>query len=305
MHEFHLNSVDLNLLLVFNRIYIRQSLTLAAEDLGRTQSALSHALDRLRVLFDDPLFVRTSNKMQPTLRAEELAPAIKEAVLSIKNVFIPSNQFVPEKLIRTFSISMSDYCQMVILPELLEILHRKAPGVEIEIATPTNPDFENGLASGVFDLVIGNKDMAAGVMQQVLFEDRFVCLINKELELKAERISIQEYITHPHILFTTRGKSDRLIERALLKHGVQRKVAARVPNIMVIPYILKHSPYIVTIPLKLAESLSFEWLRFVPPPVELPGLPIMQYWHAVSQHDPSHSWLRFNIHDLFKDDRGG
>ncbi len=305
MHEFHLNGIDLNLLLVFNRIYIRQNLTLAAEDLGRTQSALSHALERLRVLFDDPLFVRTASKMQPTRRAEELAPAIKEAVLSIKNVFIPSNQFVAEKLVRTFSISMSDYCQMVILPRLLEVLHQKAPDVDIEVLTPTNPEFENGLASGQFDLVVGNKDMAAGVMQQILFEDRFVCLINREMELQADEVSIQEYISHPHILFTTRGKSDRLIERTLSKLGIQRKVAARVPNVMVIPYILKHSPYIVTIPLKLAESLSFEWLKIVAPPVELPGLPIMQYWHSVSQHDPSHSWLRSNIHEIFNDDGCG
>ncbi len=299
MKEIHLNNIDLNLLLVFRRIYIRQNLTLAAEDLGRTQSALSHALERLRHLFNDPLFVRTSKKMKPTKRAEDLATPIQEALSSINNVFLPPNQFSSENLKRTFTISISDYCQVVVLPRLMNYLHKNAPGVDIEILSPSGSELQKNLESGMPDLIIGNKDLGSGIMQQGLFEDEFVCMVNNNHDLSRGIRTIGDFTNYSHILFTTKGKGDRLIEQTLKKKGIQRKVAMRIPNVLVIPMIIQTSPYIVTLPLKLAESLDIGWVKILKPPLKLPKLPIYQYWHTASHNDPAHSWFRNSIQNLF------
>lgn len=300
MKEIHLKDVDLNLLLIFHRIYIRQNLTLAAEDLGRTQSAVSHALERLRSLFADPLFVRSSRIMKPTPRAEALSKPIKEAITAAGSVFLPPDQFSAKSLKRTFTISMSDYCQVVVLPLLMKLLLKEAPGVGIEVPSLQGPDLQAGLESGFLDLVIGNKDFGAGIMQQVLFEDEFICLINNHHQLAGKEITLSDYTDYAHILFTTRGKGDRLIEETLRKQGIKRKIAVRLPNVLVIPKIILETPYLVTLPLKLAYSLDISQLEIQTPPVALPRLPIMQYWHSSQQNDPAHQWLRQCIHQILQ-----
>ncbi len=300
MKEIHLKDIDLNLLLIFHRIYIRKNLTLAAEDLGRTQSAMSHALERLRVLFDDPLFVRSSKTMKPTPRAEALSDPIKEAITAAGHVFLPPEEFSAGALKRSFTISMSDYCQVVVLPKLMKMLLKEAPGVSIEVPSLQGSNLQAELESGYLDLVIGNKDFGAGVMQQVLFEDEFICLVNDRHKLVKSGMTTADYTGYAHVLFTTKGKGDRLIEETLKKKGIRRDVALRLPNVLVIPKVILETPYIVTLPLRLAHSLEIGRLKKLPPPVPLPNLPIMQYWHSSQQNDSAHKWLRHCIHGVLQ-----
>ncbi|MCP4756490.1 MAG: LysR family transcriptional regulator [Proteobacteria bacterium] len=297
MKIIHLKNIDLNLLLVFDCIYREESLTLAGERLGRTQSAVSHALERLRSVFDDPLFVRTSKKMRPTSRAQELALPIQRALETIQEVLVPPERFSPEKLERTFSLSMSDYCEMVILPSLMESLWQRAPNVRIEVLSPATSDAQQGLETGTFDLIIGNKDVSSGIYQQKLFEDEFVCMVNENHSEIQDEITLENYLKYPHVLFSPRGKGDRLVAECLKKQNLKRKVSLQVPHILVIPRVLKNTPYIVTLPRKLANALDLTALQLLKPPIDLPKLPIMQYWHETMHHDPTHVWLRRMIQE--------
>ncbi len=292
MKHIHLNSIDLNLLLVFDCIYAEQSLTLAGQRLGRTQSAMSHALERLRGIFNDQLFIRTSNKMRPTSRAIELAEPIGKALQAINHVFVPATEFDPKNLNRIFRISMSDYCEMVVLPRLMEFLCQNAPGVRIEILSPATTDPQKGLEAGIFELVIGNKDVETGIYQQQLFDDLFVCMVSNANETVKDQINLKQYKEGFHIIFSTRGKNDRLLEECLKTHKINRKIALKVPNITVIPSVLEKTSYIVTLPLKTAKSLNMKSLKILTPPLKLPTLPIMQYWHEAVHKDPAHRWLR-------------
>ncbi len=298
MKTIHLKNIDLNLLLVFDCIYRERNLTLTGEKLGRTQSAISHSLERLRSIFNDPLFVRTPKQMRPTARSEELILPIRNALESIHDALTPPGQLVPEQLEKTFKISMSDYCEMVILPILMEFLSQNAPGVKIEVLSPATIDPQRGLESGVFDLVIGNKDLETGIYQQKLFEDMFVCMMREKHETIKNKISLDDYLQFSHIIFSPRGKSDRLVEGELKSKGIKRNIALRVPDIMVIPSVLKKTSFIVTLPLKLAESFDTDRLKILNPPLELPVLPIMQYWHEALHNDPAHSWFRKVIQNL-------
>jgi len=299
MNEIHLKNIDLNLLLIFDCIYQEKSLTIAGERLGRTQSAISHSLERLRKLFDDPLFVRTSKIMRPTPRAHELSTPIKKALTTIQEALAPSASFLPKRLEKTFIISMSDYCEMVILPNLMETLHLEAPQIKVEVLSPATTGPQQGLESGVFDLIIGNRDVSSGILQQRLFEDEFVCLVSNSHPEIQQEITLQQYLDASHVLFSPRGKEDRL-EKSLKKLGIKRNIALQVPDIMVIPYVLKKTPFIVTFQRKLAEALKVNYLQILKPPVELPNIPIMQYWHEAMNNDPAHRWLRKLIHTTQK-----
>jgi DNA-binding transcriptional LysR family regulator len=297
MKTIHLKNIDLNLLLIFDCIYQEESITGAGERMGRTQSAISHALDRLRNLFDDPLFVRTSNKMRPTPRAQQLAGPIQMALKNIQDVLVLPDQFAPEKLDRSFTISMSDYCETVILPPLMRLLSQQAPFVKLEVLAPATSDPQQGLDSGVFDLIIGNKDVSRGIFQQKLFDDEFVCMVSSDHQEIRSELTLEKYQTASHIIFAPSGRKDRL-ENSLKKHGIKRNVALQVPHILVIPQILKHTPYLVTLPRKLAEALDVTFLRTLQPPLKLPSIPVMQYWHEAMNIDPSHRWLRKMIHSV-------
>ena len=133
MNEIDLQATDLNLLHVFDCIYREGNLTRVGERLARTQSAVSHALERLRIQFADPLFVRTSEGMRPTPRANELAPGIAEALRAVRAVLQDPERFEPISLERVFRLSMSDYSETIVLPPLIEALREHAPGVQIEV----------------------------------------------------------------------------------------------------------------------------------------------------------------------------
>ena len=295
MKTIHLKNIDLNLLLIFDCIYQEQSITRAGERMGRTQSAISHALDRLRNLFDDPLFVRTSNKMRPTPRAQQLAGPIQMALKNIQDVLILPDRFSPAKLERSFTISMSDYCETVILPPLMRLLSLQAPLVKLEILAPATSDSQYGLDSGAFDLIIGNKDVNTGIFQQKLFEDEFVCMVSSDHQEIKNELTLEMYQATSHIIFAPSGKKDRL-EKSLRKQGVKRNVVLQVPHILVIPQILRDTPYLVTLPRKLAEALDITFLRTLQQPLALPKMPVMQYWHEAMNIDPAHNWLRKMIY---------
>ena len=298
MNEIDLKAVDLNLLHTFDCIYREKSLTGAGLRLDRTQSAISHALDRLRTLFSDPLFVRTPAGMRPTPRAQELAPVIAEALRAVRAALQEPGTFAPDTIERVFRLSMSDYSEMIVLPPLIQALHQQAPGVQIEVLSTAAFQPQHALESGHIDLLIGNQDVGAGALQQELFADHFVCVVSAAHPAVKRRISLVQFRRHAHVLFAPQGRGDRLLDEALRKQHIERRVALRVPHIQSIPHILGKTPYIVTIPAKFAAALDRTDLRLLNPPVALPTLQVMQYWHQAVHQDPAHQWLRRLVHQI-------
>jgi len=298
MHEIDIKRADLNLLYVFDCIYREGSLTRAGARLDRTQSAVSHALERLRGLFGDPLFVRTSEGMRPTPRAHELAPLIDEVLGAVRTVLLEPTAFAPADLERVFRLSMSDYSELILLPPLIEALHEQAPSVQIEVLSTAAFQPQHALETGRIDLLIGNQDVGAGVYQQELFVDEFVCVVSATHPAIKRRLTLNQYLKQSHVLFAPQGRGDRLLDEALRKQRVERRVALRLPHIQSIPHILHRTPHIVTIPAKFAATMDRAGLRPLTPPVDLPSLQVMQYWHQAVHQDPAHRWLRHLVHEI-------
>src|SRR3954471_8453545 len=133
MNTVHVEAFDLNLLLAFDALWSERHVTRAARRIGVTQSAMSHALGRLRAQFEDPLFQRTPHGLQPTARAHGLAPTLTEALALVRRAVEQPSRFAPATLQRTFPIGTSDYGELVLLPHLFARVSKEAPGVQLVV----------------------------------------------------------------------------------------------------------------------------------------------------------------------------
>src|SRR5262245_1984408 len=154
MNEVHFNSFDLNLLRVFDALIEERSVTRAGERLGLTQSAISHALNRLRFMLHDDLFVRVPDGMRPTPRASEIAPRLRQGLLQLQLALDPS-EFVPERTDRRFTIASTEYAGTVLMPAFIARVRALAPNAELRIR-PSNMGVAEALLAGRADLAIGS-----------------------------------------------------------------------------------------------------------------------------------------------------
>ena len=154
MNSIHFNALDLNLLRVFEALMQERSATRAGERLGLTQSAVSHALNRLRYVLKDELFVRGPEGMQPTERAAEIAPRLRQGLLQLQLALAPAD-FVPERSDRRFTITCTEYGGAALMPALIARLRAEAPHASLTVL-PSNMGVAETLRSGRADLAIGS-----------------------------------------------------------------------------------------------------------------------------------------------------
>jgi DNA-binding transcriptional LysR family regulator len=301
MKAVHLPSIDLNLLVALDALLEERSVTRAAKRMGVTQPAMSHALSRLRELFDDPLLVRTNAGMVATERAKATGPRLRRLLGDVSAVIGTPPAFDPETEARVFRIALSDYAQFVLLPPLLERLRERAPRVSITaLAVPADP--QDALESGRTDLVLlGRRALPeADLLRQSLFEDTMVCVVRKDHPRVGRSLTVEDYAALDHAFIAPRAEAGAgVIERALEELGLARRIVLRVPQFVIAPWVVSRSDLVLTAPRRMAipfaEALP---LRIVECPVKLPTFDMSQFWHARQQDDPAHVFLRTQIAEV-------
>ncbi|MFC3531262.1 LysR family transcriptional regulator [Vogesella facilis] len=290
---------DIRLLQVFDEIYKTRSVTRAAANLGLGQPAVSIALAKLREHFADLLFVRIGNGMEPTPMARELEHAVRQALDSLNLVFGHRIDFDPASSERRFCISMTDISQLVLLPRLWAHLRRTSPGVHIDIV-PLSADTPRMLESGEADLALGfMPQLEAGFYQQALFRQRYVCVASTDHPRIQDRLTLAQYQAEEHAVVTSSGTGHLILDREIVRQGIARKVALRVPNYLGIAFVVEQTDMLVTIPERLAQVLEGRGsFRVFPVPFELPDYAVKQHWHERYHHDPGNRWLRRVISEL-------
>lgn len=293
MDLWKLATYDLNLLVVLDQLLLERSLTRAAQRLGKTQSALSHNLARLRELFEDPLLVRGAEGLVLTTRAEALAPQLREVLAQMQALLQTPRPFNPQKDEAQVSIVMTDYAQLVLLPPLLKRLHQEAPGVQLRIVSGSDAIEEQ--------LELGEAELGLGVViferpalyQRILFHERFVCVVRSDHPLVGEELTLDTFLQLSHILVTPRGRPGSFVDSALEAEGRQRHVALKVPQYMVVPELVAQTELIVTLPERVARwGTQHRPLRVLNPPLTLPTLSTRVVWHARKHLDPACVYLR-------------
>lgn len=304
--DFHkLPHIDLRLLVVFDEIRKRRSLTLAAESLGVTQSSISKSLQRLRQQLGDSLFIRTPKGMEPTARARTLEAPVSEILQAFYERIATAPPFDAGTSDRTFTIHASDIGISAFLPVLAQELAHRAPHARIAAVAGNQSEMIEALESGDVDISLGafpSLDESA-IYQQRLYVERYICLVRQgHPVLDLPEMDAWTFREQTHILIAS-GRSGHAHGRAesmLLEEIDPSRIAMRMPGFILATLLLRRSDHVLTIPSVAALTLAPEFdLRMLPCPIELPKFTVYQYWHERFAHDPAIQWLRGIIHDLF------
>ena len=296
----NVQALDLNLLRVFDAVLRDRSVTAAARHLGLTQPAVSNALARLRALFEDALFVRTPSGMDATPFARELAEPVRQALALLEAALSHGPGFDPATSTRAFRFYMSDLGQIEFLPPLVERVRRAAPQVRLEAVAMEVEDIGDALAAGSLDLAVGFLPaLGPPVRRQPLFRDPYVCLMRADHPAAGARLTKRAFLEASHALVSYKG-GHRVIEEALERAGLARRIALRVPHFTVVPMVLERTDLVLILPSRVARVYERRGrFRSLPPPVAIPPADVAAHLHERFERDPGGRWLRDRVIELF------
>ena len=298
--------LDLDWLNVFVEIYKTQSVSRAALSLDMEQASASIALNKLRRHFDDRLFIRTSQGMAPTPRAQAIYPELSQALQHIETARGKPGAFTPADARREFRICMTDISEIILLPRLINHLQRNAPGLVVQ-ADKITPDSRRQLESGDADLAIGfTPDLEAGFFQQALFAQDFVCLAAASHPRVQAKLSRRGFSAEGHILVSTLGTGHAIVDKVLARQKIERRVVLRVPSFLGVARIVAQTEFLVIVPRLLGNALARqEPVQVLEPPVPLPAYKVKQHWHERFNADAGNLWLRRTLAELFTEKNMG
>lgn len=298
-----ISRLDLNLLVVFEALLEHQSVTRAGAAIGLSQPAMSAALAKVRVLFDDPLFVRAGGGVRPTARAEALSGPVRQVLQAVRSEVLPKARFEAKSTTRTFTLVMPDIGEVAFLPRLLARLGSEAPGANLKTLAMPPAAIERALESGAADLALGLfPDLTkARFYQQRLFRNSFVCVAAAERHGAGTPLTMKRFLEASHAVVSPEGRTHDLFERELKKRGCVRRVRLEIPHFLSLPAIIEGSELLATVPRDVGEAFARRAkLRLLEPPVNV-SFDVKQYWHERVHKDPANLWLRDMVHALFHD----
>jgi DNA-binding transcriptional LysR family regulator len=299
-------NLDLNLLVIFDTILSERNISRAAERLSLAQPTVSNALNRLRQITGDKLFVRTGRGMEPTPHAERMAQPLREALATLRSAVYARRQFDPASDRRTFTLFLTDLGEAFFLPRLLAHLRGVAPGVKLTTLPMPDHNPQAALESGEVDLAIGNlPDMKTGFYQQRLFREHYVGIARPGHALFAQDVTLEGFRQASHAVVAPHGTGHSVLEQSLLKLGLQERIVLRVQNFLVLPAIVTQTDLVAMVPRSAANQLSSAYaLRLMPLPIALPEFVIRQCWHERFHTDAGNQWLRQQMAQLFMEGQG-
>jgi DNA-binding transcriptional LysR family regulator len=285
---------DLNLLVVFDGLFREGSVTRAGKRLGMSQPALSHALNRLRYLMKDQLFVRTPKGMVPTPRAEHLALPLRHALAQMEQALEPET-FVAARTNRRFSIAINNYAAIVLAAPLVAAVAATAPVVQLDLRPSGTLDVFDRLDSGELELAIGTYGAVAERFGTAgLLEDRFVAVMRRGHPAGRAKLSVDAFGALPHIEISSSGDDTGFLDRSVVARGGRRRIAVRLPYLSS-GMVLGQSNMVATLSRRVAEAMvreSASTLHFRELPFTSPTVRTSMLWHHRLDDSAAHRWLR-------------
>ena len=296
--------VDLNLLTIFEVMMAEQNTTRAAEKLHMSQSAVSDALGRLRDLYNDKLFLRTSQGMVPTQKSKQIFTHIRQALDLVETSLKEETEFSYGKSNRCFRIGMTDYAELVILPRLIDWLKNTAPHISLETfrigvsygkRSESIQDICNSLKSATLDLVLHHDPkLFKGCNSTQILEDSITLISSKDNQAVHAKLTMEQFRSLSHMVVKNKPENQELH-----KQGFQAKSIVQVPDYLAIPNVVAYTSIVAVVPERAARIFATNnELKFTDIPVELPPSPLYQIWHKDLDEDLGMTWLRKLIFSL-------
>lgn len=306
--------LDLNLLKVFDAVFEDRNLVLAGRRLNLSQSAVSHALTRLREVVGDDLFLRTGKGMAPTARASEMAPVLRDALRRI-DAALGEESFDPANSTRRFVIAANDHLTEVIVARLSHQLHEAASGIDLVIRPSTRLDLAEQIDLGRIDLAIGIfSQVPPRLNSRTLITQGEEVLMPKGHPAARRKLKLADLARYPLVTLSVGGQEEGAVDGFILERGLARqsemfdrraleealadigqvpRLRVTVPHSLALPALLRDSHMLSIVPASLARALAQAGELLVRTPPYASGTATTRaVWHRRNDHDPAHAWLR-------------
>lgn len=300
MHKIDLRKVDLNLLLLFEVLMREGSVSKTADQLGRTQSAVSHALARLRDQLSDPLLIKVGGRMQPSPYALELVQEVRPILRSIERVLSPREAFDPTMSTRRFRLAVPDLA-INLFPHLMRRIQQEAPHVLIEWEIP-KANILLDVTEGLVDLTLlpDTVKRPDGVASSSPLPFQWACFMrNGHPALK--NWGSRQWCAWPHIVVGTGDRAHSPVALAAEMARLERTTGLVVPTFSAVAPLLAQTDMIATLPIiVLADSMRQFDLQMRPTPFEMPAIPHVVFWSARLTNDPASLWIRARFSEVLQ-----
>jgi DNA-binding transcriptional LysR family regulator len=287
-------NIDLNLFLVFNKIYAEQNLTKAASSLGLTQSAVSQALGRLRHHFDDELFYRGSQGMEPTEKAHAIAPYVSASLNSAEKAFFAVKGFDPRVSDQVFKIGMIDVDVVFLGPMLVNYFQKKAPKIQLKIVPVEPENYIELMDKEEINIAIScvGKKLPKRFSTAFLFHDELVVISKSKHSRSSKNLTLNEFLYSPHLSVSLGEIEKKFIDPLFSRKGIKRKVALNVEHMLGAPIVVKETDLIATVFLTLLRYCTdMKGLSVYKFPVKIPSIPISLVWHQRINGNRAYEWF--------------
>ena len=297
-----INRIDLNLLVAFDAIFTEGGITRAAEKLHLSQPAVSHALARLRELFDDPLFERDGRKMVPTPKARGLIGTVQRSLRDLQIMFNDIERFDPASSEKTFTVGMRDLLEAGILPSLGNVLAEKAPHIDLSSVRLSRPDMEGELAAGTLDVAVDIlHPVSDAIHVRRIAQDRMVVVARPDHPQIGKKITLEQYLAQNHIQLSSRRSGQGFEDVELSRLGINRRIRMRCQNAYAAFRIVSNTDFLLTIAENYARNLAPQFnVQIVPLPLQTSPFDAYLYWHRNVDNDPGNMWLRECIQAIYQ-----
>lgn len=299
MNEIDLHRVDLNLLVVFEVLMETRSVTETAKKIGRTQSAVSHSLARLRDQLGDPLLVRVGGKMQPSPFAEMIIADVRPILRSIRRVIAPRNLFDPATSDRVFRIAMPTLTKVI--AEVSARVETEAPNVKIEWL-PAHHDAYAALSEGLIDLAHlgGEPRLPEGLEEQVMEPFSWVTFARRDHPACADW-GLEAWRRYPHLMVNVTRSMRNPFPATSQGDSGARRVSAMIGDSAGVASLLEKSDFLATFPaMLLAWDMEAFGLRAMKPPVDLGPVLVRFFWSSRLANDAGGTWIRSIVVETYR-----
>lgn len=290
----HISRVDLNLFIVFEAIYAESSVTRASLKLNLTQPAISHALGRLRVMFDDPLFVRQGHLMVSTPLARSIIEPVRHSLRGFEVTLNKLNRFDPASTEKEFTLALRDVLESTVLPPLMVALEHDAPHARVAAVQVDRRELESELQAGTLDCAIDVLlPLAPDIRHARILADRTLVVARRGHPRLQGDITLDQYLAEEHVLASSRRKGPGIEDFELSRIGMQRKIRLRCQHYFAACRVVSQTDLLLTMPERYARVANQQFdNQLLPLPLEMPAWDVYLYWHANVEDDPANKWLR-------------
>lgn len=299
----HISQVDLNLFTVFDAIYTEGSVTRASQQLHLTQPAISHALARLRLIFDDPLFVRQGHAMVSTPLARSIIEPVRAALRGLEVTLADAGKFDPTQASKQFNLALRDVLESTVLPPLLKSITYQAPRISLAAIQVERRELVSELAAGTIDLAI---DMLLPLPNEIerlkVVQDTTVVIARKghPAITNEKMLDLDTYLKAEHVLASSRRKGMGLEDFELSRLGLQRHVRLRCQHYFAACRVVSQTDLLLTMPERYARIANEQFQnQILALPLPMPSWDVYLYWHQNVENDPANRWLREQVTQAF------